>query len=49
LEKHPESKVVDILRKTWGKMSDAGRRAARGLPLSDHSADLLKKALQTSL
>jgi hypothetical protein len=49
LEKHPESKVVDILRKTWGKMSDASRRAARGLPLSDHSADLLKKALQTSL
>jgi hypothetical protein len=29
--KHPEDKVVDVLRKTWAKMSPAGRAAARAL------------------
>lgn len=35
--KHPDDKVVDILKKTWAKMSPAGHEAAlklaRGLPL----------------
>jgi hypothetical protein len=47
LEKHPESKVVEILRKTWAKMSPEGHRAALGLPLSGDSAALLEKALET--
>lgn len=29
--KHPEDKVVDVLRKTWGKMSAAGHQAALAL------------------
>jgi hypothetical protein len=29
--KHDDEKLVDILRKTWGKMSGAGRRAALDL------------------
>lgn len=35
--KHPDDKVVDILKKTWAKMSSTGHEAAtklaRGLPL----------------
>lgn len=47
IEKHPQPKVVDILRKTWSKMSDEGRNAALALSLSDYSGDLLKRALET--
>ncbi|MBL8023171.1 MAG: DUF4202 domain-containing protein [Elusimicrobia bacterium] len=32
--KTPESKMTEILRKTWNKMSPAGRAAAQSLPLS---------------
>jgi len=44
-EKHETDKVVDILRKTWAKMSPLGRRAALALPLEDALKELLASAL----
>jgi len=44
-QKHPEDKLVDILRKTWNKMSASGRDAAHKLPLSEKMFLLLDKAL----
>jgi len=46
-EKHEEEKVINILRKTWRKMSPAGQKAARGIPLQPQAEALLKKALET--
>jgi hypothetical protein len=44
--KYPdEAKVVEILRKTWKKMSDRGHQAALGLPLSQHAHSLVARAL----
>ena len=43
---HPEEKVIDILKKTWRKMSEAGQAAALQLPLEVASIDLIKKALK---
>ncbi|MEH6408675.1 MAG: DUF4202 domain-containing protein [Leeuwenhoekiella sp.] len=43
--KHPDEKIVDILQKTWGKMSEEGHEAALKLPLTAHSLSLIKKAL----
>ncbi|MDG3583478.1 DUF4202 domain-containing protein [Galbibacter pacificus] len=44
-QKHPDEKVVDILQKTWGKMSEKGHKAALELPLDEKSFSLIKKAL----
>ncbi|AFU97615.1 DUF4202 domain-containing protein [Simiduia agarivorans] len=44
--KHPEEKVIDILRKTWRKMSDNGQKAALALTLPAHLSTLVGKALQ---
>ncbi len=44
-EKYSEGKTIDILRKTWKKMSSKGQKAAMELQLSDHSQDLISKAL----
>ena len=44
-KEHDETKIIDILQKTWRKMSDAGREAALGLPLSQTSRDLVEKAV----
>ena len=44
-KEHDEAKIIDILQKTWRKMSDAGREAALGLPLSQTSRDLVEKAV----
>lgn len=44
--KHPEEKQIDILRKTWRKMSEKGHEAAMRLPLSDSTLGLVNKALQ---
>lgn len=44
-EKHPDEKVIDILQKTWGKMSEEGHQAALNLPLSEKSLGLIKRAL----
>jgi len=43
--KHDEAKLVDILRKTWAKMSPAGREAALGLQLPAQLRALVAQAL----
>ncbi len=40
-----EDKAVDIIRKTWKKMTDRGHEAAAALALSPESTALLEKAL----
>uniref|UniRef100_A0A8H7TSP1 Uncharacterized protein n=1 Tax=Bionectria ochroleuca TaxID=29856 RepID=A0A8H7TSP1_BIOOC len=40
-----EDKIVDILRKTWGKMSEPGRKLALGMDLSDRAKHLIGRAL----
>lgn len=42
---HTEEKVIDILRKTWRKMSEKGHAAALKLPLSEEAKALVGKAL----
>jgi len=43
--KHEDEKVIDILKKTWVKMSDKGHDAALKLPFSDKSLALVKQAM----
>jgi len=43
--KHDEEKLIDIIRKTWNKMSTEGHEAALKLPLSDAMSGLVGKAL----
>ncbi|MEO9894061.1 DUF4202 domain-containing protein [Aurantibacter sp.] len=43
--KHPEEKTIDILQKTWRKMSDKGHEAALKLPLSKSAVALVLKAI----
>lgn len=43
--KHDDDKVIDILKKTWIKMSDKGHEAALKLPFSDKSLALIKRAI----
>lgn len=43
--KTDEARVLDILRKTWGKMSPAARELAKALPYAPREAGLLAKAL----
>lgn len=43
--KHDEEKLIDIIRKTWNKMSTKGHEAALKLPLSDTMLALVGKAL----
>ncbi|KOS18006.1 hypothetical protein ESCO_002549 [Escovopsis weberi] len=42
-----EDKMVEILRKTWGKMSEPGRQLALHMELSDRAKMLIGKALET--
>lgn len=44
--KHPEAKLVDILAKSWRKMSPAGREAALALPLDPAHRTLIARALE---
>lgn len=44
--KHDEEKLVDIIRKTWNKMSPNGHEAALRLPLSEAMLTLVTKSLQ---
>ncbi|MGV8834517.1 DUF4202 domain-containing protein [Cellvibrio sp.] len=46
--KHDEEKLIDIIRKTWNKMSEKGHAAALKLPLSESILGLVGKALSTS-
>lgn len=43
--KTADAKVVDILRKTWGKMSTRAHEEAHRLSLGDHATELVRKAL----
>jgi hypothetical protein len=43
--KHDEEKLIDIIRKTWNKMSPTGHAAALALPLPDNMLALVGKAL----
>ena len=47
IEKQSEEKMITILQKTWGKMSEPGRTAALKLQYSKKGKDLLEKALST--
>jgi hypothetical protein len=44
--KHPE-KVIEIVQKTWKKMSARGRELALNLPLSEPALALVTRALQS--
>lgn len=44
-EKHDDEKVIDILQKTWKKMSEEGHAAALKLKFSDKSLSLVKRAI----
>ncbi len=48
-EKYPDEKVIDILQKTWRKMSPRGHELALTLPLSGRAAELVKQALELYL
>ncbi len=43
--KHDEDKLIDIIRKTWAKMSEKGHAAALQVPLSGAMKNLVGKAL----
>jgi len=46
LDKHPnEEKAIEILEKTWKKMSRRGRQAALGLSFSDRARKLVEAAI----
>jgi hypothetical protein len=42
---HNETKLIDIVRKTWKKMSLRGQHAALQLPLSNETKSIVEKAL----
>lgn len=44
-EKHEEKKVIDILRKTWKKMSTKGQSAALKLTISRKAKNVIQKAI----
>jgi len=44
--KHPPEKVIDIVQKTWKKMSARGQELALNLPLSAPALALVTRALQ---
>lgn len=43
--KHAEDKLIDIIRKTWNKMSENGHKAALQLPFDEAMLTLIGKAL----
>ncbi|MEW6778279.1 MAG: DUF4202 domain-containing protein, partial [Bdellovibrionota bacterium] len=45
LKKHPEEKIVDIVKKTWAKMSPAAQDEALDIPLPKDARKLVEKAL----
>jgi hypothetical protein len=44
-EKHEDDKVIDIVQKTWRKMSERAHAAALSLPLEGRAKDLVGRAL----
>jgi hypothetical protein len=45
-QEHDEDKIVGILRKTWGKMSERGREMALGIKMGERAGEVVKKALE---
>jgi hypothetical protein len=45
IHKHSEEKLLTIIKKTWNKMSDPGRKAALELKFSELGMELITKAL----
>lgn len=45
LENHENEKIIDILKKTWIKMSDEGHKAALKLDFSEKSLSFIKQAI----
>lgn len=43
--KHPDDKVIDIVQKTWRKMSERGHQLALELPLEGRAKELVGRAL----
>lgn len=44
-KKHSENKLIDIIQKTWAKMSERGHEAALQLPYSPDMLNLIQQAL----
>lgn len=44
-QKHDEEKVIDIVKKTWAKMTDSGHDMALKLDYSEKDLAIIKKAL----
>jgi len=44
-EKHEDQKVVEVVEKTWRKMSPVGQKLALALPLTGRAALLVRRAL----
>ena len=44
-KEHDEDKIVNILKKTWGKMSERGHELALEISMSDHAKYLVTRAL----
>ncbi|CAI9628067.1 hypothetical protein GT037_002448 [Alternaria burnsii] len=44
-KEHDEDKIVRILQKTWGKMTDQGHELALKIPMGERPMELVKKAL----
>lgn len=44
-KEHDEDKIVNILKKTWAKMSEGGQKLALEMELSDRAKELVGKAL----
>ncbi len=44
-KKHDEEKLIDIIQKTWAKMSEKGHQAALSIPLAPPQKTLVLKAL----
>ena len=44
-KQHDEEKILRILQKTWGKMSERGHELAVQIPMSDRCKAILSKAL----
>jgi hypothetical protein len=43
--RYPAEKVVEVVQKTWKKMSERGHAAALGLPFSAGAGELVRRAL----
>ena len=44
-DKHDEEKIVNILKKTWVKMSKEGQDLALQIPMTEECKELVQKAL----